>query len=209
MQGQIVFGDRKNVGRSEDQSSQPQPSEHPKPSQDTPEGAIAQTDSAYVPKSQAEAEDIGEKQAIRDSEKTQEKSKQKLDDLVNNSHKVVMRVKNVFPFVLFPDELIIDANKVDIIYNQFFSTAQVRTVLVKDIADVTVETALFFATLRIIDKSKEEYAISFLKIDDAVKARRILQGILLSITAGIDLTSIDKEEIQTKVEEIGRARDRI
>ena len=229
MHGQIVFGKTKDdhlqsrvsspppspevkQNPSSDQKLQPEKKgEEEKPSLDKgiSPAVIAQTDSAYIPKDGKEAQEIGEKQALRDTQKAEEKSKQKLDNLLQNAHKVVLSIKNTFPFVLFPDELIIDANKVDIIYNEFFSSSQAVTILVNDIADVVVETSLFFAALKITTKSKDFYTVRYLKKADAIRARRILEGIILTLEAGIDLTSIDKGEIQSKVEAIGRAKERV
>ncbi len=44
----------------------------------------------------------------------------KLDVLEKNSERVLLRIHTVFPFVLFPDTVVIDENKISIIRMLFF-----------------------------------------------------------------------------------------
>src|SRR5579872_5879168 len=75
-----------------------------------------------------------------------------LEGLFDNPKNTLMELSTFFPFDLFPDTITINPLMIRIVYKQFFATEEVKTVLIKDITDVTAETALFLATLKIIDR---------------------------------------------------------
>ncbi len=143
--------------------------------------------------------------ASKDSEKEDEKSKLKLDGLLDRSSKVLIKVTTIFPFVLFPQHVIVDANKINIVKTTFFFSEHVHSVFIKDISDVVVETDLFFATLKIIDTGYTENSIniSFLPKDEAQKAQRIIQGLVISAKEGVDLSILDEANLAEKIEQIG------
>jgi hypothetical protein len=135
----------------------------------------------------------------------------KLDDLVSKSRRILYRTKTVFPFDLFPDEIIIDENKVDIIVKPFFYTENIFPVLLKNIHGVTINSSLFFASLsfEVIGMENDPGEIRFLWSNDAYKIKRIVTGLTIAIKEGLDLSKIPAEELVTKVEEIGKSRNAI
>lgn len=48
------------------------------------------------------------------------KANLELNSLADNSQRTVFRCHTVFPFTLFPDTIVVDQNKVDIIYGKLF-----------------------------------------------------------------------------------------
>lgn len=138
----------------------------------------------------------------------QRENQRKLDELVEKSSHELLCVKSAFPFNLFPDELIIDANKVSIIYRQFLAAEQIRTIIIKDIEDVWVESIPFFATLKI--KSVRAIELDIIVIrnltkNDAVKAQRLIQGLMLSEQQEVELAEVNKENLDEKMEKLGKA----
>ena len=135
----------------------------------------------------------------------------KLDDLVTKSRRILYRTKTVFPFDLFPDEIIIDENKVDIIVKPFFYTENVFPVLLKNIHGVTINSSVFFASLslEVIGMENDPGEIRFLWNNDAYRIKRIITGLTTAIKEGIDLSKVPAEELLTKVEEIGKSRNGI
>lgn len=130
---------------------------------------------------------------------------QKLDELVEMCEKPLLKIKTVFPFVIFTNEVIIDIHKVSIIYGNFFASKQIHSVLVKDISDVVVETTPFFATLKIVDIGYTDNTIdiNYLKKSDGNLARRVIQGLVMAHKHGIDLTKVDREDLTKKLESLG------
>lgn len=136
------------------------------------------------------------------------KGKQKVEDLLDRSNKILLKVTTIFPFVLFPIDLVIDANKVDVVYRTFFFSEQIHSIFIKDITDVVVENAFWFGTLKIVDIGYTENSINipWLWKEDAQKARRIIQGLVLAAKEGADLSPFQTQELAEKVESIGQVK---
>ncbi len=168
----------------------------------------------YPPQKQnqnKQAEDArqeGAKDFLKDYAKKQKENAQKLKDTVNHSTTVLFKLKTAFWFDLFPDEVIIDLNKVDIIYNEFFGSHNIHSILVKDISDVEVQTSPFFSTLKIVDKGYKDTTVDvrYLKTAEAVKARRIIQGLMVIRDREIDLDQFKEQNILQIIEQLGKAR---
>lgn len=157
------------------------------------------------------------KKSLRESiarEKTRQAAV-KLDDLATKSERILFRSSNVFPFVLFTDEVIIDELKVNVVYRQFFFTEQVRSILIKDIVNVVVETGPLFATLKITDRTTTTdsnvitnlLTVEYLPKAKAIHARRLIQGLKISHEENVDLANFNIGELRAKLEEIGKARE--
>lgn len=147
--------------------------------------------------------------ANSDLETEKEEEKKDLDEFVQEINTHLLRIKSIFPFEFFPDELIVDQNKVTIVKNYFYFSKQMRNILLDDIGDVMIETGPFFATLIILDKSsgnaqKEEMKVGFLPKNKALKFRRLIEGLITCRKENVDLSGRTEKEICLKVEEIGK-----
>lgn len=134
---------------------------------------------------------------------------QRLDGMVEMSRHPLLAVRTVFPFVVFPDDVIVDINKVSIIFREFFATEQVHSVLIKDISDVLVETNLLFATLKIVDVGYTDRTIDvkYLKRSDGEHARKLIQGLMTAHRNGIDLTRVAYNDLHSKLESLGASSE--
>lgn len=143
----------------------------------------------------------------RSKVKGERKEVAKFEQTLKGSHNILFRCKSVFPFDFFPDELIIDENKVDVRHGLFFMSTQTTSIPYKNIIKATSTTGLFFASL-VIEMEvyiQQPDPINFLWIKDAIKARRIINGLISAHKQGIDLSKIDLEQAKDEVEEIGVA----
>ena len=133
----------------------------------------------------------------------------KLDKLVDRSQNILYRIKAVFPFNFFTDEIIIDASKVNVIRRIFVKTGNVRSVTYEDIFEVSVNYSLFFATLEVADRFFQEapIIINYLKKSEALKARRIIQGMLIALKEKVQIDQIENKILINKLEELGKARE--
>lgn len=136
----------------------------------------------------------------------------KLDNLVKKTNRRILSIQSVFPFDFFPDTVHIDENKVDVIHRTFFWEKQMFPILIKNINGANITTNPFFATLSIevTGYEKNPRPIRFLKRNDAVRARRIILGLVACAKEGrkgIDLSKIPLTELREKVEEIGKSRE--
>jgi hypothetical protein len=133
----------------------------------------------------------------------------KLDTLVSQTANVIFEAKNVFPFDLFVDKLLIRPTKIDVVYGIFFFSDHVMSMLIKDLKAVKLTTGIFFASLQFELQGYEENPpeIKFLWREDAMKARRIISGLMAAQQNGVDLTQLPVDQLMEKTEEIGRARE--
>jgi hypothetical protein len=149
----------------------------------------------------------GQDEATKETTKQKIQQREKFEQLVDQSGKIILNVKTVWPFDLFPNEITIDLNKVNIYFKEFFWSGQLRSVPIEKISSVFAETGLFFGTLKITSEDFIENAvdIKYLWREDAIHARRIIQGLMSVAKQRIDLTKISTHELPEKIAEIGRA----
>lgn len=135
-------------------------------------------------------------------------NEKKLDQLVQQSGRVIIDIKSVFPFVFFPDELVIDETKVSVHTNYFFYTKEVRSIEYKDIFNVVINQGILFARIEIVDRyfSQQTIIVDFLKKREAILARRIIQGLIISKKENIDTRSISTHDLIVKLSRIGKTR---
>ncbi|MBI4137558.1 hypothetical protein HY469_05855 [Candidatus Roizmanbacteria bacterium] len=133
----------------------------------------------------------------------------RLKDLMSKSDRIIFKTRSVFPFDLFPDEIIIDETKVSIITHSFFETAQVRSIGFNDIFNVILEYSIFFAKIKVIEVAflNQPLEVEYLKKSDALRARRIIQGLIIAKKEGIDFGKILPSELVKRTEEVGKARE--
>lgn len=149
---------------------------------------------------------------LKDAEKKFEedslKDKKRLDAIVSQSREIY-RISAVFPFDLFPDDLVIDENKITFIIRDFWMVERVHSVYLKDISDCIVQTSIFFASLNVVDLGFRDnwIGINFLKINEALRARRIIQGLMIAHKLDLDLSGVPVEALDDKMESLGQAQD--
>lgn len=132
-----------------------------------------------------------------------------LDALVSSSRMPLYTTSACFPFDFFPDQISIEIAQVNVMKKSFFFTQHIQSIPIKNVADVFLQTSVFFATLKIIDSSYIENSvkIEYLKKDDACKARQLIQGLVIAHKEGIEVTGIPHQELILKLEQLGTARD--
>jgi hypothetical protein len=148
--------------------------------------------------------DEAQKEAHKESQKENISSKEELNELAHGASRVLFKTKTVFPFDLFPNDLIVNDDKVDIIFREFFMSEQIHTEMIEQLKDVIVETSPFFATLRLVDKFNIETSIKYLPTKDALKARDIIQGLVVAKQRSIDLTGMSDKEVLEKISAVGK-----
>lgn len=161
-------------------------------------------------------EKLKEKLAERDLEKKVESkveeekltTAKKVQAIVENPSRNLYDIKAVFPFDLFPDEVHIEETKVNFITRNFFASQQVLSMSFKDIKKVEVQTSIIFAKLHItswtaVDNIME---VSFLKKHEALKARRIIEGLKLMHEQKVDFSKISTQDLLEKVEHLGSVK---
>lgn len=146
-----------------------------------------------------------QKKASKELLVEEKKNEQQLEQMVTKSQQPLLRISSVFPFDLFPDEVTIDATKVNIVQRNFWKSGSVHSVYIRDIADVKVEATPFFAKLQIVDRAyvENKLVVTFLKKNEAYRARRILQGLVVATKDGLNLAGMEMKKFAQKIEELG------
>lgn len=154
----------------------------------------------------SESRDAKEQIKVRDEQKRNHKE---LDALVTSSQIPLFNLSAVFPFDFFPDQISIEPSQVNIMNKSFFFTYQIQSIPIKNVADVFLQTSVFFATLKIIDNSyiQNSAQIEYLRKDEAIKARKIIQGLVVASKEGIDISGLPPQQLVQKIEQLGHARD--
>lgn len=148
-----------------------------------------------------------QKSMLPKNEKEVRASSEKFETLVEKSAKTLLKIHTVFPFDFFPDTIIVDENKVNIIHREFFFSQDIQSILIHHVKDVVVETSLFFATLKILpDGYNENWVnIPYLKKNDGIRVRRIIAGLLVGFKEGLDMSKVETSNLVGKIEAMGAA----
>lgn len=148
----------------------------------------------------------GIKEAAKEAEKNKEATEGKLESLIEKTKEPLLKIKTTGFINLIPDTLTIDPIKVSVTYRSFPAIEQVRSIFVKDILDVFVESIPFATAIRIVDNQDKEnpLVIKPFKKEDAEKAKSIIMGLITANKENLDLTNLDRSEKTTeKVEQLG------
>ena len=130
---------------------------------------------------------------------------QKFTTVLNASEKILFKTSSVFPFDLFPDEITIDECKINIVFHEFFLSEDIHSITIDMIKDVKVEHGPFFASLKIVPDGYpgQPLEVRYLKKEDAIKARRIVQGLIVARKQGLDPAKLDFYDFINKIESLG------
>lgn len=124
------------------------------------------------------------------------------DSFRKKSKRIITRISSVFPFELFPSTIEVEDNKVTVIYRQFFWSSQTQSMDMQDISNTFIETAPFFATLRIITRSfvENNIKIPWLKRGEAIHTRNIIEGLRVFSQERIDTSKYELKDLITRLE---------
>ncbi len=130
----------------------------------------------------------------------------RFDSLVSGCRRMLLRIRALFPFDLFPDEVIIDECKVSVVFHEFFFSEDIHSINIEMIRDVDIETGPFFAKLQIVPDGypSKPLVVRYLKKRDAIRARSIIQGLMVVKRRNIDLGKVNDADLADKLEMLGK-----
>lgn len=149
----------------------------------------------------------GLEEAIKNHALKAEKNRQAVEDMVNNSNRILLKVSSIFPWDFFPTSIIAEDTRVTIVNRQLFSS-QVHSVDIKSISNVFLDTGIIFARLSIISNTfaENEIIIDRLWKKEAVLMRRIIEGLRAFVNKDIDTTVYTVEELVSKLKQLSTTR---
>lgn len=138
------------------------------------------------------------------AERQQRQDDRAVAKLVKRSNRILVSIcSHALPFDPFPDVINVEEGRITII-NRHFMSSEVHSVDIKDISNVFINRTFLFSQLVIISKTFEENEIKIrnLKTDEAVYARRIIEGLRVFVNKQIGTSSYTKDELLAKLEEL-------
>lgn len=130
----------------------------------------------------------------------------RLSEAIGHSQDTIFSATTVFPFNLFPDTVTVDREKVTIVNRTFFRTAEIVSLRIDDVLNIMADVGPFFGAVKIQTRffDAASYSIKFLRRQDALKLKRILQGYVIASQKGLDCDAFTAEELETLLDEIGQ-----
>lgn len=126
-----------------------------------------------------------------------------VDALVRKSNRILASITtHKFPLDLFPDSINVEEGRVTVIVRNFFWSSQIYSVDIKNIANVLLNTAPFFAQLVIVSKTfaENEIRVNILWIKQAIYVRRLIEGLRVLESNQVDTSVYTKRELIGKLE---------
>lgn len=157
----------------------------------------------YIPRQDTLRPIASEQQKFRKAQAEKE-----LGEAISGSQQALATAQTVFPFTLFPDSVIVDREKITVAHRIFFRVAEVMSIRVEDILNVTADVGPFFGSVKISTRffdPDKPYAVNFLWRSDALRIKRIMQGYIIAIQKKIDVTALSTPELSSLLDELGKA----
>lgn len=131
-----------------------------------------------------------------------------LEELTRDQSTTLLTLQTAFPFNFFPTIVSVDKKKIDIINRYFFFSKSIESILIADVASVTVETSLLYAKLSIFNKlpMHEPIEIEHLPKSDTLKIRRIIEGLMIGDRENVSMEGVGTKELVPRLEKIGQAK---
>jgi hypothetical protein len=135
------------------------------------------------------------------------KETDRIDHLVEGAHHTLLSASSVFPFVLFPDSLHIDRQKLTIIHRYFIGSSRTISVPLHDILNVEANVGPLFGSLILTSKyfKNNTHSITFLHRKDTIQAQLLLQGYMVAHREKISLAHIGTAELSGLLTNLGQS----
>ena len=136
-----------------------------------------------------------------------ETESEKLINITEGARDNLITASTIFPFVLFPDTVCIDRQKLTIIHRSFFRTSSTISVQIDDVQIAKVDVGPFFGSVHLASKYFVDniQSINFLRRADAIQIQRLLQGYMIAHHRKIDCASIDNDQLVVLLNELGQS----
>lgn len=112
----------------------------------------------------------------------------------------------ILPSNVFPDTVTVDRTKVTITQRTFFWSADVVSLRIEDILNVSTSFGPFFGSLTIstrVMNSTDHFIITGFWKWDAIRLKRIIQGYMIAVHNGIDSFELSTPRLIRKLNELG------
>lgn len=129
-----------------------------------------------------------------------------LKKMVYQSKEMIARVQTIFPLTLFPDDIILDRTKVTIIKRNFFWSADVISIRIEDVLNVSSSIGPFFGSVSISSRvmnSVDHFEVDRLWRSDAIEIKKLIQGYMIAKHSDVALEDLPVDELVATLEDLG------
>jgi hypothetical protein len=133
-----------------------------------------------------------------------EETKQELREAIAGSNEILASATTVL--TLFPDTLTVDRAKLNVTHRTFFQSAEVVSMRIEDVLNVTATVGPFLGTVKITSRvlnSEDPFTIGKFWRDDAMRLKHITQGYVIALQREIDCSSLGTQELAAMLERLG------
>lgn len=135
---------------------------------------------------------------------THEESKKELLQAIEGSADILATATTTL--TLFPDTLTLDRAKVTVTKRTFFQAAEVVSMRIEDILNVTATVGPLFGTVKVVSRvlnPEKPYVIGKFWREDAVRLKRIIQGYVIALQRRIDCSVMPTQELVGMLDKLG------
>lgn len=136
-----------------------------------------------------------------------QKNPDQIHKVVAQSQEILAGARTVIlPQNIFPDTVTIDRMKVTITLWRSLWSKEVVTLRIEDILNVSAHIGLLFGSLTIstrVMNSTDHFKIQGFWNKDARRIKHIIQGYMIALHQGIDVSGLSTERLVRKLDELG------
>ncbi|MEP6710201.1 MAG: hypothetical protein ABJA64_00590 [Candidatus Saccharibacteria bacterium] len=135
-------------------------------------------------------------------------SKAELKKVVERSHEILAQARTVvLPVNLFTDTVVVDRTKITITKRTFFWTAQVISIRIEDVLNVSTTVGPLFGSLTVSSRvmnSTDHFSTNYFWRRDAIALKRIIQGYVIALHNKIDIDHLGRRELVEVLNDLGQ-----
>lgn len=136
-----------------------------------------------------------------------ERNPDQIHKAVEQSQEILAGAKTVIlPMNIFPDTVTVDRMKVTINLWESLWSHRIVTLRIEDILNVAANTGLLFGSLTIstrVMNSTDHFVITGFWNKDVTRLKHVLQGYMIALHQGIDVSTLSTERLVRKLNQLG------
>ena len=139
-----------------------------------------------------------------EEQQSREESREELKQAIQGSNEVLVTATTAFP--IFPDTLTLDRAKLTVTKRTFLRSAEVMSIRVEDILNVTATVGPLFGSVKVVSRvltTGKPYTIGLFWRADAMRVKRIMQGYVIALQREIDCSALPTKELARMLDELG------
>lgn len=122
---------------------------------------------------------------------------------INRANEVLFEFETLFPFDFFPDKIILDRFKINVIKRDFLGSERITTIPLSGMIAVKVNTGPLSSQMIIKDPEQGEVHVENVPTDAANHFRELVEGIVVGIRQGINFLGMSREEVISSAQNWG------